>query len=398
MLNKIRVLYVHHGTGWGGAPKSLIEVINALNKDIFDIEVLLIKDSIVSKYLSENDIKFSTAKSFFYKHIYTLFVHSEASYIKWYQFYKLFRYIFSWFFSRFYFANKELLHHKFDIVHLNSLFLSDWLAASKALGKTVVHVREPLRAGHMDLFNFLIKSQLNKYADKIIAISKDNSSRIGRKDKTEIVYNFCDQEDVLNYTLSYDTKQILYLGGSSEIKGFMTLINSLDYLNDDVKILFAGDYTWLNLGTGIIPKIKKVLYYIFKNRFYIGTKIMLSHRNSQYIGKVKNVSLYLGQVSCLVSPFTKPHFSRPIIEAYLSKKCVIASDIEGIEEIVTNEYSGLTFKEGDSHLLASIINKLVDNPEILEQYGTNGYNFAFENFTSRRIVDIEKLYKDLSFK
>ena len=42
-MKKKKVLFVHHATGVGGAPISMVETIKGLNKNHYDVEVLLLK-------------------------------------------------------------------------------------------------------------------------------------------------------------------------------------------------------------------------------------------------------------------------------------------------------------------------------------------------------------------
>ena len=66
-MNKIKILYVHHGTGWGGAPISMLNVLNQLDKSQFEPHVLLLKDSIVKDRLAENNIACTVCSSLFFK-------------------------------------------------------------------------------------------------------------------------------------------------------------------------------------------------------------------------------------------------------------------------------------------------------------------------------------------
>ena len=121
----IKILFVHHASGWGGAPNSMIKLINSLDKSQYNVEVLLLKHSIVAEKLAENGIKYKVAESFFYRRYYQYFTHSEADYLKWYQVYRFLKLSILWLLSRYYYAKKELLMHDYDIVHLNSSVLSD---------------------------------------------------------------------------------------------------------------------------------------------------------------------------------------------------------------------------------------------------------------------------------
>ena len=83
--------------------------------------------------------------------------------------------------------------------------------------------RRSKRSGwKIDFLHPIFKHQMHKYADKIIAISHDNSSRIGIPEKTEIIYNYAEISKKKQNLASYESKRFLYLGGSLEIKGFYT--------------------------------------------------------------------------------------------------------------------------------------------------------------------------------
>jgi hypothetical protein len=218
-----KILFIHHATGWGGAPNSMISLINQLSKDDFEIKVLLLKNSIVAEKLEQYKINFEVADSIFYKKFYQYFTHSEAGYLRWFHFFKFFKLSLIWILSRYYFAKRELQNHDFDIVHLNSSVLTDWLASANELGKCIIHIREPFRKGKIDILHPFFKRQMRKYAHHIIAISQDNANRIKLPDKTTIVYNniIINNLDVIED--SYSSRKVLYLGGDAKIKGFYTI-------------------------------------------------------------------------------------------------------------------------------------------------------------------------------
>lgn len=391
IINKKKILFIHHAEGWGGAPKSMIQLINSLDKSKYDCKVLLIKYSIVADKLKENGINFSVAQSRFYKKYYHYFVHSEAGYIKWYQIIRLVRLSILWILSRYYFAPKELSTHEANIVHLNSSALTDWLAPSRKLGKVVIHIREPFRKGRLDFLHYFFRRQYKKYADRIIAISKDNAKRVNIPEKTMVIYNFAEIKDLNIHPDSYCSKKFLYIGGSAKIKGFFTLVDALDYLDKDVIVYFAGYYS-NTTGKGFKGKLKKII----RARLYEAIRRIKQHPNAKYLGLVHNVSEYIDQTCCLISPFTVPHFSRPVIEAFLHKKPVIVSNVSGMEEIVNNGVNGLIFPAGDSISLANAINKLANNPQLAKEMGENGYKEAMLKYTEKNIYAIQDIYNSLS--
>jgi glycosyltransferase involved in cell wall biosynthesis len=392
----IRILFVHHAVGWGGAPNSMIKLIRGLDPAKYDCEVLLLKHSIVASKLHENNIKFSIAKSTFYKKYYKYFIHSEAGYVKWYQFYTFILLSISWLLSRHYFAKKELENKKFDIIHLNSSVLTDWLKPAKRKGKVIIHVREPFRKGKLDMVYSFFKCQINKYADQVIAISQDNADRIGLPQKTNIIYNFEDFSLGSPNLNSYNSKKVLYMGGDSSIKGYYTLINALDYINDDVTIYFCGSFSIKGEHNKIIKKIIKGIFRIGKKKKDAINK-MRSHNNIVELGMISDVHKYLDEVCCLVSPFTVPHFSRPVIEGYFHSKPAIGTNVKGMDEIIIHGQNGLIVTKDSPVELAKAINELTSDGKKAKTFGENGLLVAHSKFSPKNILMVEKIYNDLKF-
>ncbi|MHB2149537.1 glycosyltransferase family 4 protein [Calditrichota bacterium LG25] len=389
--NKKKILFIHHATGWGGAPKSMIQVIKALDKEKYNVHVLLIKDSIVSEKLEESNISYSIAQSKFYKKYYRYFIHSEAGYVKWYQIIRFIHLSILWLLSRFFFAPQELRNHKADIVHLNSSTLTDWLAPAKQKGKVIIHIREPFRNGKIDIIAFFFRRQIKKYADRIIAISKDNARRINIPHKTTVFYNFVESGYTPVNSDSYYSKKCLYVGGGAKIKGFFTLVDALDYLDNDVIVYFAGNYSNSSGKKGIKRLLKKFIWY----RRNKAIQKIKQHPNAKYLGLVHNVSTYIDETCCLISPLTKPHFSKPVIEAFFRKKPVIVSDISGMKEEVDNGSNGIMIPVGNSKELAKAINKLANNPQLAMKMGERGYKEAILKYSEKNISILQEIYKAL---
>ncbi|HAF30083.1 MAG TPA: hypothetical protein DCG75_13665 [Bacteroidales bacterium] len=388
-----KILYIHHAAGWGGPTNSLIKLINGLDKSKYKAEVLLLKNSMVADKLAENGIKYRVAESKFYKKYYQFFAHSEAGYVKWYNIYGFAIQAISWILSRYIFARKELEKCEFDIVHLNSSVLTDWLAPAKEKGKVIIHVREPFRKGKLDIIHHFFKSLIIKYADQIIAISQDNAIRIGIPTKTEVIYNYSEIPDNLPSKESYASKKVLYLGGSSTSKGFYTLVDALDYLDTQVKVYFGGKYVTNSKPKSLVQYMR--LYLSKQKKRNSAIRKINNHPNAILIGLVHNTHDYFEEVSCLVSPFIVTHFSRPVIEAHLHRKPAIGSDVEGMEEIIEHEINGLIVPRNNPRALADAINGLTTDSQKTKLYGENGYNTAVIKYTSTNILLFEILYDKL---
>lgn len=387
------ILYIHHGKGWGGAPSSMIKIILSLNPAEYSTEVLLLKDSIVSKVLAENGIRYSVAQSWFYRYLYKYYSHTEIGYIKWYQIITILYLSLSWALSRFVFAPRILKDFNVDIIHLNSSVLTDWLAPCRSVSRVVMHVREPFSNGSFGVRAHFFRMQMEKYADSIITISFDNARRLGLEGKTKVVYNYTELSHVEPKSGSYSSKKILYAGGAAYIKGFHILVDSLEYLNQDIRVLFLGNFPMSADKNFVIRFIQKIFY----PRSYIRDKAikkMSVSPNAIKIGLVGDIKTYLDEVCCLVSPFIIPHFSRPIIEAYANYKPVIASNIQGMNEIVENGKTGILVNP-DPMELAEAINYITDHPEESIKMGEKGYKFVSDKFTPANIKRFTEIYDSL---
>lgn len=395
MRTKIQILFIHHTTGWGGSPNSMIKLINSLDKERFEAKVLLLKNSSIVEKLLENNINYAIADSWFYKNNYSSFTHSEAGYIKWHQAYSFIKHLVFWLLSRYYFANRELLKHRFDIAHLNSSVLTDWLAPASRHGKVVIHIREPFRRGNYDILQSFFRSQMRKYANRIVAISKDNAKRIEIPDKTTVIYNYAEIPKTAPSDYSYKSKKVLYLGGSATIKGYFTLVDALDFLDKNVRVLFGGYYHTTNNPKSLKDWIKHIVRLMIRKKYISAYKKISQHPNAILIGLTHNVNDYLSETCCLVSPFSAPHFARPIIEAYLHKKPVIGSDVDGMNEIIEHEVTGLIVPKNNAMELAMAINNLTRNSKKAKKFGEAGFAIAIEKFTDKNVCKFEQMYNKI---
>ncbi len=359
-----KILVIHHGKGIGGGLIALVGLVEELKRE-YDVDVLSIFQSDAVDYLERNDINVLLPKTFFYKKVYSLFVHSEATYFNILNFvYNIFSFL-TFILSKYFFAGKELnlIEEEYDLVYLNSTFLVDWSRSAKMLRKKVViHVREPLAFGLVGFHYQIIRKSISKYCDRIIAVSFDNSNRINLNKITTVVYDpvvkrkrdkitFIDEK--ANKTC--DVKYFVYVGGYTRIKGFEQLVNALEFLNQDIRILFLGGEVYYSSNP-----LKKIVRSILDPYYSKHIKLIDKLHNSDNVIKVgltEDVFRYYQMSTGLISPFSKPHASLPILEAFCIGLPVIVSDIIGMDELVSIN-NGMFFQNNNSKSLADCINKM----------------------------------------
>lgn len=357
-----KILIVHHGEGVGGGLIALLGLIDEL-KENHKVEVLCIFDSNAVEYIRAKGVDVKLARSFFYRKVYRLFLHSDASYFNVIDFLRSFKNVITYFLSKYHFAKRELknLSSQYDIVYLNSTFLSDWALAGHSLEKKVfIHVREPLSKGTFGLRYRVIRNTVEKYCDWIVAISEDNARRVNIRKKTTVIYDpvvLKNRSGESEIVLAPNLKYFLYLGGMQRIKGFEQFVKSLDYLNENIRIFFLGGSVQLSPNP-----LKRVLFFLTDPFFWkmnsLSRKLHTSH-NVINVGMVDNVFDYYEKSLAIISPFSKPHASLPILEAFFMAKPVIVSDVQGMDEFVNGD-NGVFFKNHSFKGLADAINSIAE--------------------------------------
>lgn len=354
------VLIVHHGQGIGGGLIALIGLIEELKKTNH-VRVLSIFDGIAVDYVRRTGVAVIVPTSKFYSKYYQLFIHSDASYFNIIDYIRGLKALLLYFLSKYYFSKRVLndIASKHDVIYLNSTFISDWAYGAKGLGKKVIiHIREPLSTGLFGIRRKIIRSAIEKYCDAIVAISYDNSRRVGLEQKTTVVYdpvvtvNRSRPETEMKAT---NSKNFVYLGGMSRIKGFEQLVESLEYLDADVRIYFLGG------SSNYANNSSKRLLRAILDPFFIKNQRLISRLrksdNIIYVGLVDDVFNYYENSIAVICPFSKPHASLPILEAFSVGKPVIVSDVKGMEELV-DETNGVFFTNLKPESLATKINEM----------------------------------------
>ena len=127
---------------------------------------------------------------------------------------------------------------------------------------------------------------------------------------------------------------------------------------------------------------------------YLAEKLGVSAK-VHFLGVRDDVQVLLNCSYLFVMPSLAEAFGRVLLESMAMKKAVVASNIEGIAEIVQDEKTGLLVPPADSESLAKAVISLLDNPEKTAQMGTQGRKRAEELFDlNKRVANEIKIYED----
>jgi len=369
---RLRVLYIHHGSGSGGAPNALLRLIQNLDRSRIE-PIVACRFSIPS------------AKSFFASHglePIDMPTASLAHTAKWLPLHnpRCFAIMAHWCLLKHPKSKRCLkrifFEHKPDIVHLNSLTLAPLAPMLHKMGvRVILHVREPVSKGTLGFRRHWLRYVSNKYCDHIIYICHDNQDRLtGKTQHSTVLYDPVSLEQFNEHIdgrsirselgLPQDAIVLFFPGGSSlGIKGIFPFLEALNILRQENISIYA-----------IIPGIENPNMPHNKERQRIETSISRLQLERSIIRAPfsTNVERYYAASDIVVVPFTTAHFSLGALEAGAMKKPVVGSNMGGIEEVVSNNNTGLLVIPNDERDLAAKLKQLVNDHDLRNRMGNNG--------------------------
>ncbi|KKQ32820.1 MAG: Glycosyl transferase group 1 [candidate division TM6 bacterium GW2011_GWF2_37_49] len=402
-MNKKKILYIHHGKGLGGAPLSLLYLIQALDKTKYEPEVLFLHDSEVVNLYIENGIKISGIVNLHD------FSHTKIWWFKWYHIPHFWRSCKDTIKTIHSAAYQWLDKIKPDIVHLNTSSLIAWGKVAHRKNIPVVwHIREPLAAGYFGLRKNLIRHCVNKYSSAIVPICKHDAKPWINSHKVRVIYNAVDPHK-FNFELSESkfleqhrldsiSPKILFLGGLSHEKGTDVILKAFKLVVQNLphaKLLIAGYFdpnlkttSWI---TKLSPshKFKKDALKIYNE---------LKH-NIVLLGPTQNIPAAMAASKVVVFPAKFGHFARPVIEAGFMKKPVIASNFAPLDELIKDtheENSGFLIDPKNITLWADKLLLLLTDDNLNKKMGEEGYKFCTAKFDLKNQIQIiEQIYSNI---
>ncbi|MEO7539942.1 MAG: glycosyltransferase family 4 protein [Pyrinomonadaceae bacterium] len=111
-----------------------------------------------------------------------------------------------------------------------------------------------------------------------------------------------------------------------------------------------------------------------------------SHFKIHFVGHKDDVALYYAAADVVANPSYHESFGLAAVEAMSCGKAVVASDIEGLAEIIENGTSGLLVPAGDASALADAILSVFDDAEFGARLGENARARVGQKFTMDKMV------------
>lgn len=246
-------------------------------------------------------------------------------------------------------------------------------------------------------YDVFFGSNLLRDASNLIALSQIEAEQYHRAgvpyERISVIPNGIDLSRYTNlpprgsfrrkFDVSDDKKIILYLGRFHKIKGLDFLVKACAYLirnlkHNNVIVAIAGpDDGYLAATESLVRQEGLEEQVLLPGPLYDNSKLECYVDSDIY-----------------VLPSRYETFPMGLLEAYACGKPVIASNINGLRELVT-EKNGLLVEFGDEAHLANCLKWMLTHQDKALEMGRAGRCLVEEGFTIKTTVDkLEKTYKE----
>jgi len=397
MIRKIRIGILMHGIFYGGASRSLIQLLKILNK-VENYEFLIYTTSVSSNEVKTEIEKYCKSIRVVNLKIITANQATISSN-------KNFNRLKTFGVEKFI---KQLKIDRINILHINTTVLSHILKSIKESTdiKTIVHVRELLPAHGESLIGDYITEQIKSFSDYIFCISDNEAERFLDYKRKTILPNPIDFYEIDSTKSSFREqngidKETVIVTMSSHFykqKGHLLFLESLKLLIEKYKkdkVLF--------LVVGFKPKyyllkkfIKKILFWSdYLNEVKNKIKYYKLNKYTKLIPYTYNIFPILKDSDIVVRPaLTADPWGRDIIEGMAMGKPIIAtgSSTFYVKPGVTGYLVSPCAIE-----IAEKINELIEDKNKRELFGFNGRKIIEEMCDSKKYFQkIVEIYDDLA--
>lgn len=368
---KIKVLFVHSSSELYGSDKSLLNIIRGMNKEKFEIYVILPSDGPLCAEIRKI--------SYVHLYIYDIAVLRRKNL----HFSGIVKYVIN-FAKSIRFLKKFIKDNLIDIVDTNTAVVFPGAIAAKQLNKkSVWHIREIIKN---DFENKIISALMNHYSDIIIANSKSTADSLYvNKNKIRVVYNAVAN---VEETGQKDKKEI--------IVGMAGRINR-----------WKGQKLFIDAASQVLQHYPDVLFWIAGSAYtgeeylkedleqYILAKKI--EKSVKLLGQITNMEDFYREIDIFVLPSIKPEpFGLVILEAMEHKIPVIATNHGGPTEIITNGETGFLVDYQLPQMMAQNIELLISDPNLRKKMGEKSFLYKRNNFSINRMVaQIEQIFEDV---
>lgn len=400
---KIRILYIHQDGLVTGSAISLLNLIEKINKDIFEIIICLGASGPFQSILQQQGYQYVIIpfrkyvgvppKSIFTKSFFSnlLSINPSKNLIK------------------------TIGEIKPDIIHINDkAALSAGVAAKKLDIPIVWHLRSTY-SGKKSWIQYKISQSIINRAQKLIAISEDETDGFEHHPGLNIVYNSIDIQSTeliriqpslfrKKYNISDDQIAIGMFGNHSKAKGFFNFVKAIEILNSK-GMLHEGTriFVFSRVPSPHYGGLRKKLG-LPRPQTQYEKAIKFCHKKGiknrlEFVDDYSNILEAMRGMDVVCACYNLWAIGRPGFEAQSVGSPVIVNEGHtGKSKIVVHNKNGLVIRREDPFALASAIEKIISDKGFSIALIENGIKNVSLNFDAKKNAKkIEKIYHDIIY-
>lgn len=298
-----------------------------------------------------------------------------------------------------------ILAKRIDIVHAHGTRAAFWVRVAviglKRRFKVIYTVHGFHIARKHPIVKFLLmiaERVLSRWTDAVVCVSRSDMDLINRygivsQNKTVLIHNGIDIERFSVNPVAIESKKneiglrgkfiLTSIARLSPQKDISTAIKAIKIAAQEIKniaLLVVGDGTLLQILEQEVRTLGLSEYV-------------------KFLGARDDVSILINLSDVVVLSTNWEGLPLVPLEAGAARKPIIASNVDGVREVVVGGKTGFLFKPGSSEDLAEKIKILLENPDLRREMGENGYRFVSENFSLEKMLkSYQALYENFAGK
>lgn len=279
----------------------------------------------------------------------------------------------------------------YDIIHAHLFPVLYWAVFAKLLSFSstkLIYTEHSTTNNRRNNFIFkLIDRFVYQFVDTVICIStstKENLvNHLGYQNSNfDVIYNGVDLSKIVSkgiydylkveLRISSNDVVLIQIASFRKAKDQSTVLKALAILPKNIKCIFLGE------GKNMNPMIEEA-------------KLLNICERTYFQGNVDNVKDYLSISDIVIVSSIYEGFGIAAVEGMANGKPVIATDVEGLSEIVSGV--GLLFKVGDYESLAKYIMDLCSDSALYNKLSFAAFEKAKEFSISSMVDNYIKIYE-----
>jgi N-acetyl-alpha-D-glucosaminyl L-malate synthase BshA len=276
----------------------------------------------------------------------------------------------------------DLIHAHYAIPHAVSAYLAKEICKNNIKIITTLHGTDSYLVGILPSLKPVTQLAIQK-SDGLTAVSRYlkritlNSFNVSKK--IEVIPNFVDHKKFMKIEKSQNQKIIIHSSNFRPVKRTTDIIKAFEKISREIncKLILIGHGPEL-LKTKKLAKNLKLL------------------KKISFLGNVTNIKNILGKSDVFLLPSEIESFGLSALEAMSCQVPVVASNVGGLKELISNGKEGYLTDVGATDKIAHYTIKILQDPELQKKLGKNARKKVLKKYIPDIIVPkYETFYREI---